>query len=65
MAEAPRIDPERARRLLAEDDALLVCAYDDHQKCQGLRIDGSISFPELKQRLDGISKDRSLIFYCA
>lgn len=65
MAEAPRLSPDRARRALAEEDALLVCAYDDQEKCEELSLDGSLTFPELRQRLDGIAKDRRLIFYCA
>lgn len=65
MAEAPRISPERARRAIAEDEALLVCAYDDREKCQEHQLDGSISLPELRERLDEIATDRRLIFYCA
>jgi hypothetical protein len=62
---ATRVGPEHVRRRMSEADALLVCAYDDEAKCRKYHLDGAISYNELQPRLDSISKDRELIFYCA
>lgn len=61
--DAPRIGPSEAHRLVQEENALLVCAYDDEQKCSNIAVDGSISFPELERRLDSLSTDQHLVFY--
>ena len=63
MTRPLRISPAEARRAVEQDDALLVCAYDDESKCEKLRLNGSISFAELERRLDDVSQDRRLVFY--
>lgn len=65
MAEARRISPADARSAMSENDALLICAYDDSEKYQAYHLDGSISLSELRSRLSGMDQDRELIFYCA
>jgi len=45
------------------DEALIVCAYDDEDKCEELSLEGSITLAELRQR--DVSRERELIFYCA
>ncbi len=65
MADARRISPAAARRAMDENDALLICGYEDPEKYRAYHLEGSISFSELRSRLDGIAKDRELIFYCA
>ncbi|HXH84519.1 MAG TPA: ArsR family transcriptional regulator [Candidatus Tectomicrobia bacterium] len=64
MATVERIDPEQARREVAAG-ALLVCAYDDEQKCNRMRLEGSISLHELQHRTGALRRDQPLIFYCA
>jgi hypothetical protein len=61
---AERIPAAEARREVAAG-ALLVCAYDDEEKCRQNRLEGSITLAELEKRADSVPKDRELIFYCA
>ncbi|MDX1632253.1 MAG: ArsR family transcriptional regulator [Thermoanaerobaculia bacterium] len=58
-----RIEVDRARRRVQSGEALLVCAYDDQEKCEDLALEGSISLDELRER--EVDDDRELIFYCA
>ena len=64
-ATAERISPREARALLDSDSALLVCAYDDEEKCRTNHLEGSISLKEFESRLPSISDDQQIIFYCA
>lgn len=57
-----RIPPDEARRRV-EDGALLVCAYDDEEKCRQLALEGSISLAELQSM--AVDPDQEIIFYCA
>lgn len=61
----PRVSPNRAWEMLEDQDALLICAYDDEDKCRDLKLPGSISRNELGKREDALEKDRWLVFYCA
>lgn len=63
MSEVERIDVETARSRVQSDEALLVCAYDDEEKCESLALEGSLSLDELEDR--EVDEDRELIFYCA
>jgi hypothetical protein len=65
MAQAPRIPVPDARAKVQRDEALLVCAYDDEQKCAQLRLPNAISLKELVRRLPTLPKTQELIFYCA
>lgn len=57
-----RISPEAARTKIEQGDALLVCAYEEDEKCSEHRLTGSVTLTDLdKQQLGG----RQLIFYCA
>lgn len=58
-----RVTPQQAREHI-EAGALLVCAYDDVQKCEKYALQGAITLDELKSR-DNVANDRELIFYCA
>lgn len=42
---------------------LLVCAYDDEERCRSIRIPEAITFRELSGRLPSLSKEQELIFY--
>ena len=63
--DVERIDPEMARKEVEAGRALLVCAYDDRQRCRSLRLDGAIDMDDLQGLLPTLSKDTPLIFYCA
>jgi hypothetical protein len=62
---AQRIDPEEARREVSSGNALLVCAYDDEQKCQQYRLTDALSLAELQAQEAALPKDRKTFFYCA
>jgi len=52
------------RRIEGGDGPLLVCAYDDAEKCRGFGIGEAIPYPEFKSRLDSIPKSREIVFFC-
>lgn len=61
-----RISPHQAQEHMdARPDTMLVCAYDNHEKCRKNHISGAISFQEFQARADLIPKDRVIIFYCS
>jgi len=62
---AQRIDPAEARTQVGSGKALLVCAYDDEQKCQQYRLKNALSLSELKAQEGGLSRERRIFFYCA
>jgi len=62
---AVSIDVNRAKELITEGDGLLVCAYDDEDKCRSFDIDESITMSELQSELDDLPKSRPLVFFCA
>ena len=64
MAEPIRISPEEVRRKVTSGSALLVCAYDDEEKCKKLHLEGSISLTEFTFKLSTLAKDQEIIFYC-
>ncbi len=64
------MEPERTsasvvREQVMNDMALLVCAYDDDDKFGQFRLDGAISFNDLKSRAASLDKDMDIYFYCA
>lgn len=65
MAEVPRVAAETARRKLQNQEALLVCAYDDETKCNQIRLEGALTLGELRQRLTSLPKEQEIILYCA
>lgn len=60
-----RIDATEARRHVESQSALLVCAYDDEEKCNQVKLDGSVSMTWLRSTAASLRKDREIIFYCA
>jgi hypothetical protein len=60
VTKSRKIPIERVRELEAP---LLVCAYDDDEKCAKLAIDGSISLSELRARIPDLPKDELIVFY--
>ncbi len=61
---AVRISADEARRRAESGQALLVCAYDDDQKCRAAGVTGSLTHREFVAQLASIPKDRELIFFC-
>ncbi len=60
MTTPERISPTEAYAK-SRGGALLVCAYDNDEKCRQLRLNGSISLNDLKSKSP--SKDQEIIFY--
>jgi hypothetical protein len=61
---APRISPQEAREHM-RSGALLICAYDDDEKCRSNHLEGALTFNEFRAQRDALPRDRELIFYCA
>ena len=64
-ADVERIEPETARREVEAGHALLVCAYDDRQRCRSMMLGGAIDMDELQARLPTLPKDSRIVLYCA
>ena len=62
---AVRIGPEEAYRIVKAGEAILVCAYEEEETFQTMRLDAAISLNEFRKRLPTIPKEQVIIFYCA
>lgn len=65
MSEIVRISAQEARDAVQGGNALLVCAYDSDEKFKSFHLEGGMSFSDFKVRVDGLSKDTGIVFYCA
>jgi len=63
MPQATRITPQDTQKKIAAGEAMLVCAYEDPEKCRKYNLEGSLNFQELWRRRPG--KQQEIIFYCA
>jgi hypothetical protein len=59
-----RISPEAAKADMEKNQALMVCAYDDAEKCRKMLIKGAVLKSRLEENLDGLPKGKEIIFYC-
>ncbi len=53
MGQAKRVDPGETRRKVEAGEALLVCAYDDEEKCRQLHLQGAMDLKELEEQTRG------------
>ena len=60
-----RIPAYLARRHLESGRAVLVCAYDDEDKCRRFMFEGALSLKQFEERLDSLPEDVDILFYCA
>ncbi len=59
---AQRLSAEEVRRKLDSGDGpLLVCGYDDDQKCRSFGITGALTYNEFRAR--NVPKDREIVFF--
>ncbi len=67
VASPDRVSATEVRKKLTSSgvDALLVCAYEDQDRCEQLRLEGALTLNELESKVSSLSKHRELIFYCA
>ncbi len=63
MSEPKRIGVDAARQEVRGGKALLICGYEEPEKCAPMHLEGAISMQELRSRLPKLSKDQELIFY--
>lgn len=63
MPEAERIDVDQARRKVESGEALLVCAYDDEEKCRDYDLPEAVHLDQLRSR--SVERDQEIVFYCA
>jgi len=64
MLKDLKISPHDAHIKVAGDAALLVCAYEDDEKCRGMLLEGALLFSVFKSREQSLRKDQEIIFYC-
>jgi hypothetical protein len=65
MADIERISVEEAHKKVKENQALLVCAYEDEAKCRVLNLEGSISLTSFQKKAGSLPKSEEIIFFCA
>lgn len=64
MSEPTRVPPGYVRdRMQSGAETLLVCAYDEPEKCA--KLDGSIALPELAALRATLPKSREIVFFCS
>ncbi|GAB4350478.1 MAG: hypothetical protein Kow0099_34050 [Candidatus Abyssubacteria bacterium] len=64
MPDIARVTPQEAKPRVESGEALLVCGYEDEQKCMNIRLKGALTLGELGAKLASIPKDKEIIFYC-
>ena len=64
-ARVERVSAGEARRRVAEGRAVLVCAYEDEEKCRRLKLEGAHTLRELEAGMATLSRSQEIIFYCA
>ncbi len=64
MAEANRVNAADVRAGVVDGSTLLVCAYDDDAKYKANNLDGAIPLSEFKSRVDDLSRETKIVFYC-
>ena len=65
MAEANRVNAADIHSGVVEGSTLLVCAYEDDAKFRANHLDGAIPLSEFKSKVDELSLDRKIVFYCS
>ena len=66
MPEATRVSPSYVwDKLHSSSDTLLVCAYEDAEKCRKFHLRGALDMQQFESRLLTIGKQREIVFYCS
>lgn len=66
MPDTTRVSPQYVHdRIVAGEDTLLVCAYEDEEKHRLFDLDGSIGLHQLRAELPDLPKEREVVFYCS
>ena len=64
-ASVERVGAGEARRRVAEGRAVLVCAYEDEEKCRRLKLEVAHTLRELEAGMATLARSQEIIFYCA
>ncbi len=64
-SDLPRVPPDEAYQRVKSGKALLVCAYQDEDKCRTMHLEGALFLREFEAKLPSLAKDQEIIFYCA
>lgn len=64
MSKVITIDAAQARQKSQRGEALLVCAYEDVDRCREILLDGAIPLAALEERLSRLTRDAEIIFFC-
>jgi hypothetical protein len=65
IIEPARVSPEIAYQKAESGQAVLVCAYDDDERCKRLKLDHAMTLYEFESNLMYLPVDKEIIFYCA
>jgi hypothetical protein len=65
MSEISRISVQDALEEVTSGRALLVCAYEEEEKCKQVALEGSVPLTQFQQRVASLPKSQELIFFCA
>ena len=65
MSEINRISVQDAHEEVTSGRALLVCAYEDEEKCKQVALEGSLSLTRFQERAPTLPRNQELIFFCA
>lgn len=63
LAQVDRISPVDARFMVGAGEALLICGYEDVEKCAEMRLEGSIDRATLEKVEKALKQEFTLIFY--
>jgi len=65
MSEISRISVQDARKEVTSRRALLVCAYEEEEKCNQVALEGSLSLTRFQERAPTLPRNQEVIFFCA
>lgn len=65
MDEPIRISPRETREKVERGSALLVCAYEDDEKCKQVHLEGAIFLSDFRSKLSSLPQNHEIVFYCA
>jgi len=65
MSQVVRVTPEEIYPRVKSGECLLVCAYESDDTFRTMRLEGAVSLNDFKARVEGLSKDQEIVFYCA
>lgn len=64
VEKVPRVSVEKARQNTLSGESLFVCAYEDFESCNKIRLDRGMLLKEFESMLSDVSKEKEIIFYC-